>query len=100
MDAQLRLADHAGRLREQVDERTVELTTANLQLLAEIDERKRLEGEVAGAVEAEQERLGQELHDGLAQELAGIGMLLHVLAQQLTGPSPSSRRRMRNSRLL
>jgi signal transduction histidine kinase len=55
----------------------------------DITERKWMESEIANAVEAEQRRLGQELHDGLAQELTGIGMMLDALGMKLRKPSPA-----------
>ena len=55
-------------------------------MLAEAAERKRLEAEIAGAIEGERERLGQELHDGLVQELTGITMMLHALERQMKFP--------------
>jgi two-component system, LuxR family, sensor kinase FixL len=68
------------------------------QLLQEAKERKRLESEVAEAVEAEQLRLGQELHDGLAQELTGIGMLLEVVEQKCKKSSATRARELRRLR--
>jgi PAS domain S-box-containing protein len=68
------------------------------QLLEEARERKRLEAEIAEAVEAEQLRLGQELHDGLAQELTGIGMLLEVLEGKLLKPARASARELHKIR--
>lgn len=88
-EARVQLADRAVHLEDLVAERTGELTTAHGQLLAEADERKRLEAEIAGAIEGERERLGQELHDGLVQELTGIEMMLHVLKQQLLRSAPA-----------
>jgi PAS domain S-box-containing protein len=69
-----------------------------LQLLEEGRVRKRLEADIAEAVEAEQLRLGQELHDGLAQELTGIGMMLEVLEQKLMKASPAGARELRRLR--
>ncbi len=87
--AEAKLADRALHLEEIVAVRTAQLTTAHAQLLTEADERKRLEAEVATAIEKERERLGQELHDGLAQELTGITMMLHVLGRTLEKPAPA-----------
>ena len=83
MDAEAQLADRAVHLEALVSDRTAELSTAHEQLLVEADERKRLETEIASTIESERERLGQELHDGVVQELTGISMLLYVLAQNL-----------------
>ena len=88
MDAEAQLADRAVHLEALVSDRTAELSTAHEQLLVEADERKRLETEIASTIESERERLGQELHDGVVQELTGISMLLYVLAQNLTQTDP------------
>jgi two-component system CheB/CheR fusion protein len=53
--------------------------------IRDITERKRLEKEILEISEREQRRIGQDLHDGLCQHLAGIEMLGQVLAQKL-GP--------------
>jgi len=89
MEAETQLADRAVHLESLVSDRTAELSTAHAQLLVEADERKRLEAEIAGTIESERERLGQELHDGVVQELTGISMLLLVLAQTLTKSEPT-----------
>ena len=88
IEAQQQLADRAVQLEALVAERTVKLSSANAQLLVEAEERKRLEAEIAYAVENERARLGQELHDGLVQEMVGVGMLLHVLERQMKKPAP------------
>ena len=88
VDSQALLADRATQLEYLVGERTMKLRVAHSQLLEEAEERKRLEAEVTHAVEAERERLGQELHDGIAQDLTGIGLLLRVLEHKLKKPSP------------
>ncbi len=89
MDAEARLADHAGHLEELVVKRTKELTKAHAQLVLETEERKRLEAVIADAVEFERERLGRELHDGLLQDLTGIAILMHLLARKLRKPAPA-----------
>ncbi len=53
----------------------------------DITERKRLEKEILEISEREQRRIGQDLHDGLCQHLAGIEMLSQVLAQKLARKS-------------
>ena len=53
----------------------------------DITERKRLEKEILEISELEQRRIGQDLHDGLCQHLAGIEMLSQVLAQKLVSKS-------------
>ncbi|MCI0744842.1 MAG: PAS domain S-box protein [Verrucomicrobia subdivision 3 bacterium] len=49
----------------------------------DITERKRLEQEILEISNREQRRIGQDLHDGLCQELAGIELLAQVLEQDL-----------------
>ena len=51
--------------------------------IRDITERKRLEKEILEISEREQRRIGQDLHDGLCQHLAGIEMLSQVLARRL-----------------
>jgi two-component system CheB/CheR fusion protein len=53
----------------------------------DITERKRMEKELLEISEREQRRIGQDLHDGLCQHLAGIEMLSQVLAQKLAPKS-------------
>src|SRR5205814_9528074 len=56
-------------LEERVRERTRELRAANKDIQGEIVRRKGLEGEILAVSDREQQRLGQELHDGLCQHL-------------------------------
>ena len=49
----------------------------------DITERKRLEAEVLDISDREQRRIGQDLHDGLGQHLAGIELMSQVLEQKL-----------------
>jgi len=53
----------------------------------DITERKRLEQEILEISGHEQRRIGQDLHDGLCQQLAGIELLSQVLEQKLAGKS-------------
>lgn len=46
-------------------------------------DRKHLESEILEISEREQRRVGQDLHDGLSQQLRGIAYLSHVLAEDL-----------------
>lgn len=48
----------------------------------DVSERKALEGALVTAISAEQRRLGQDLHDGLAQDLTVASMLSSVLSAQ------------------
>lgn len=74
-------------LESRVEERTIELVLAHKQVQAQIDERKRLETEMARAIEREQLRLGHELHDGLGQQLAGISYMMNALQMKLESAS-------------
>ncbi|MEP7016273.1 MAG: ATP-binding protein [Verrucomicrobiota bacterium] len=42
-----------------------------------------MEGEILSISDREQQRLGQELHDGLCQQLAAIGMMTRAIALRL-----------------
>jgi PAS domain S-box-containing protein len=65
-----------------VGNREIILTT-----IRDVTERKQLEMEVLECCSREQRRIGQDLHDGLGQNLAGIGCLTKVLEQKLTAMS-------------
>ncbi|HJS74001.1 MAG TPA: PAS domain-containing protein, partial [Vicinamibacteria bacterium] len=54
-----------------------------LVLVREVTEQKRLQREILEISNREQERLGHELHDGIAQQLMGIALLCKVLQKQL-----------------
>ncbi|MFZ4774138.1 MAG: PAS domain S-box protein [Terrimicrobiaceae bacterium] len=70
-------------LEVRVGSRTTLLQSAVDQLESEIVERQRLERELLEISEREQSRFGQDLHDGLSQELAGMAMIGGVLAKRL-----------------
>ncbi|HEU5397597.1 MAG TPA: PAS domain S-box protein, partial [Verrucomicrobiae bacterium] len=50
----------------------------------DITERKQLEQEIIEVSNREQQRIGQDLHDGLCQELTGIQLMCQVLEQKLS----------------
>ncbi|HME39343.1 MAG TPA: PAS domain S-box protein [Steroidobacteraceae bacterium] len=52
-------------------------------IVDDITERRRLEGVLMNSISAEQHKLGRDLHDGLAQELAGISMLATAIASSI-----------------
>ncbi|PYL28678.1 MAG: hypothetical protein DMF45_08435 [Verrucomicrobia bacterium] len=70
-------------LEKRVRARTAELHGANEELKTEISRRKGLEGQILEISDREQERLGQELHDGLCQQLTAIGFLARATALRL-----------------
>lgn len=49
----------------------------------DLTDRKRLEQELLEVSEGEQRRIGQDLHDGLGQQLTGISCLLQGLSERL-----------------
>lgn len=62
-------------------------TTHWLVIFRDITERKRLEKELLEISDQERRRLGQDLHDGLCQHLAGIELMSQVLEQKLAAKS-------------
>jgi len=60
----------------------------SLVVLQDVSERKQLERAILQAVNREQYRIGNDLHDGLGQELTGIALMLRGLAGRLTGEYP------------
>ena len=70
-------------LETRVEERTEELTKSNRTLQYQIVERKRLEREILQVIAMEQQRIGQDLHDGVGQELTGLSYLAQSLYQKL-----------------
>ncbi len=75
-------------LEMKVAQRTAELVTANRALESQMAERKKLEKRILRTTELEQQRIGQELHDGLGQELAGLAFMVGALARRLAGAGP------------
>ncbi|HIJ67585.1 MAG TPA: PAS domain S-box protein [Planctomycetes bacterium] len=82
------LEKHRRHLKELVETRTKELSKANKQLMAEIEERKKLEREILDISERERRRLGDEIHDSLGQQLTGIAFMTKVLERKLTEIAP------------
>ena len=70
-------------LEQRVRERTHELRVANRELKDEIARRKGLEGEILEISDREQQRLGQELHDGLCQHLTAVAFMARSVALRL-----------------
>ncbi len=54
-----------------------------IAIRTDITEHKRLEQELVQISEMEQRRIGQDLHDGICQQLAGIEFKLQALAENL-----------------
>src|SRR5262249_20417681 len=70
-------------LERRVGERTAELIAANALLQCESIERQLIAREMLEVSDREQRRIGQDLHDGLGQLLAGMAFLGQALAQKL-----------------
>jgi PAS domain S-box-containing protein len=79
-------------LEVKIAQRTAELRKANELLEAQIQERRTLEQLVLRASEREQQRIGQELHDGLGQELAGLAFMIGALAKRLSTKLPQEKK--------
>jgi signal transduction histidine kinase len=63
----------AVRNRQQADEARIRM----------LEERRQLEHDIVSVSEHEQQRIGQDLHDGLCQHLAAIGCAARVLTEDL-----------------
>src|SRR6266702_4690867 len=82
-EAEAALKTSKDLLEKRVQARTADLHAANNELENEIARRKGLEGQILEISDREQERLGQELHDGLCQQLTAIGFLARATALRL-----------------
>jgi signal transduction histidine kinase len=58
-----------------------------LVIVRDVTERKRMEREIIEASSREQQRIGEDLHDGLGQHLTGITFLTKALERKLGGKS-------------
>jgi PAS domain S-box-containing protein len=61
----------------------------SLVVLQDVSERKQLERAVLQAVNREQYRIGNDLHDGLGQELTGVALMLRGVAGRLSAEYPA-----------
>ena len=55
-----------------------------LSVVRDMSERKELEAALLDAIGREQRRLGDDLHDGLGQELTGLSLLLSAFVNSTT----------------
>lgn len=76
MEAERALRAARDELEVRVDQRTAEL-------FAQVEERKRVEQELVSIGEKERRSIGQDLHDGLCQRLAGILCMTQMLHRRL-----------------
>ena len=81
--AEIELQKSKELLEQLVEKRTRALRFANADLKREIDRRKGLEGEILAISDREQQRLGQELHDGLCQHLTAVAFMARSVALRL-----------------
>jgi signal transduction histidine kinase len=72
------------KLQNELEERVRQRTTA---LMAEMQERARLEKQILEVSEREQRRIGHDLHDSLCQHLAATAMAGQVLGETLAARS-------------
>jgi len=70
-------------LEARIAERTAELRAANKELENEIKRRRGLEGEILEISDREQQRLGEELHDGICQHLTAVAFMARSVALRL-----------------
>ena len=54
-------------------------------IIRDLSERRKLEREIAEISTREQERIGQDIHDGLGQQLTGLSMIAASLKRDLAG---------------
>jgi PAS domain S-box-containing protein len=60
-------------------------------VIRDVSRRRELERQVLETATEEEQRIGRELHDGVGQELTGLGMLADALARQLDGSTEAQR---------
>ena len=70
-------------LENRVAQRTEELRKANEELLQQFAAIRRFEEEIVQVTKREQVRIGQDLHDDLGQQLAGIWCFMRVVEKNL-----------------
>jgi PAS domain S-box-containing protein len=78
--------DSGGRVRLEISTRLIEREGKHVEVEAiarDVTERRRLEKEILEISTREQRRIGHDLHDGVCQQLAGIGFLSHILSDKL-----------------
>jgi PAS domain S-box-containing protein len=81
--AELELQKSKQALEQAVEQRTKQLRVTNVELKREIERRKGLEGEILTISDREQQRLGQELHDGICQHLTAVAFMARSVAVRL-----------------
>ena len=90
--AEEELKNAHAELEHRVMERTAELLASNTELHNEMKRRQTLEREILEVTERERSRVGQDLHDGLCQELTATAFLLKSKAKTLDRKVPECAR--------
>jgi len=75
--------DRERSLERNVRLRTLELSTANARLVEEMAQRKALERELLDISNRIMGKIGQDIHDNLCQDIAGLGIMAAVLEGKL-----------------
>jgi DNA-binding LacI/PurR family transcriptional regulator/signal transduction histidine kinase len=75
--------DRERSLERAVRARTLELSTANARLVEEMAQRKALERELLDISNRIMGKIGQDIHDNLCQDIAGLGIMAAVLEGKL-----------------
>lgn len=91
---------HEHDLEKQVKLRTSELTFANQKLMEQIDQRRILEKQVQEISNRTMQTIGQDLHDDLCQQLAGIAMFVSVIETRFSTSGEASLDEIHNVRQL
>jgi signal transduction histidine kinase len=76
-----------GDLEDRIRRRTEELSHAHERLVEEVAQRREAELAILEAIAREQRRLGQDLHDGLCQTIAGVRLMVEDLQTRTGGAS-------------
>jgi len=84
-------------LERRVMERTAELVATNTELHNEMKRRQTLEREILEVTERERSRVGQDLHDGLCQELTATAFLLKSKAKTISRKVPECAKAMQEA---
>jgi DNA-binding LacI/PurR family transcriptional regulator/signal transduction histidine kinase len=75
--------DRERSLERNVRTRTLELSTANARLVEEMERRRALERELLDVSNRIMTKIGQDIHDNLCQDVAGLGIMAAVLEGKL-----------------
>ncbi len=77
-------------MEQRVIERTKDMLATNAKLEQTIAQRQLLEKELLEISEREKRRIGEDLHDGVCQELTATALLLKSAAQKVASEKPAA----------